>query len=83
MKGILTTARDVGRRPLAGWAQFWRDAAGQMAGARLLVGERRRGLRDQCILRLDDALQVAADNPNELKALEAQRERLEALNHRP
>jgi len=54
-----------------------------LAGARLLVGERWRGLRDQCILRLDDALQVAADNPNELRALEAQRERLEALNQRP
>jgi hypothetical protein len=54
-----------------------------LAGARLLAGERWRGLRDQCILRLDDALQVAADNPNELKALEALRDRLEALDHRP
>jgi hypothetical protein len=54
-----------------------------LAGARLLAGERWRGLRDQCILRLDDALQVAADNPNELKALEALRDRLEALDRRP
>jgi hypothetical protein len=52
------------------------------AGARLLVGKRWGELRDQCVLRLDDAVRSAADNPDELKALDAQRERLKALNHR-
>jgi hypothetical protein len=53
-----------------------------LAGARLLIGERWGVLRDQCVLRLDDAIRSAADNPDELKALDAQRERLKALNHR-
>jgi hypothetical protein len=50
-----------------------------LAGARLLVGERWTELRDQCVLRLEDALQVAVDDPNQTKALEAQRERLKGL----
>ena len=54
-----------------------------LAGARLLGDELWGGLRDQCISRLDDALQCAADSPDELPALEAQRERLKALTHHP
>jgi hypothetical protein len=47
-----------------------------LAGARLLLGERWTQLRDQCVLRLEDALQAAVDDPIQTKALEAQRERL-------
>jgi hypothetical protein len=52
-----------------------------LAGARLLIEERWVSLRDQCILRLDDAVQGVADDPEALRLLKAQRERLKALTH--
>lgn len=50
-----------------------------LAAARLLDAARWAGLRKLCLSRLQDALQLAAADSNEEKLLEAQKERLLAL----
>lgn len=50
-----------------------------LAAVRLLSAERWEALRRQCMSRLDDASQLLAKDSAELKALEAQKQRLSAL----
>jgi hypothetical protein len=50
-----------------------------LAAVRLLDAERWNELRQQCMSRIDDAIQLVAEDSPELKALEAQKQRLSAL----
>jgi hypothetical protein len=50
-----------------------------LAAVRLLDADRWAELRDRCISRIDEAIQRAAEDSNEKKALEAQKQRLSVL----
>jgi len=50
-----------------------------LAAVRLLDAEGWAALRDKCLSRVDDAMQRAADDPEECRLLEAQKQRLSAL----
>jgi hypothetical protein len=50
-----------------------------LAGVRLLDADGWVRLRDECLLRLDDEMHLAAENSNDRKMLEAQKQRLSAL----
>jgi hypothetical protein len=50
-----------------------------LAGVRLLDADSWIRLRDECLLRLDDEMNLAAENSNDRKVLEAQKQRLSDL----
>lgn len=50
-----------------------------LAGVRLLEADNWVRLRDECVLRLDDEMNLVAENSNDRKMLEAQKQRLSAL----
>jgi hypothetical protein len=50
-----------------------------LAAVRLLDADSWIRLRDQCLLRLDEAMELAAENSDDQKSLEAQKQRLSAL----
>jgi hypothetical protein len=50
-----------------------------LAAVRLLDADSWMRLRDHCLLRLDEAMQLVAENSDDQKLLEAQRQRLSAL----
>lgn len=54
-----------------------------LAAVRLLDADRWAQLREFCIARLDEAMQVAAEHSDEVAMLEAQKQRLRALVYRP
>lgn len=53
-----------------------------LAGARLLDAPRWSKLREQCLSRIDDAMQAAAEDSTELSALQVQKQRLSELERR-
>ena len=54
-----------------------------LAAVRLLDADRWAQLREFCITRLDEAMQLAAEHSDEVSMLEAQKQRLRALVYRP